>query len=256
MNSISDDSTEIIFGHHAALAVLEADDAPQKVNKIFLQRGLHNSGIKEAVKLARAKKLVIQDAPKQKLDELSNNGNHQGIVLTVTPFAYTQLPDLLQRLKDQQQTPFFVILDNLNDPHNFGSILRTADAVGVNGVIIPKRRSVGVTSVVAKTSTGAIEHMPIVRVTNLVRTIQDLKEQGIWIFGTDMQGSDYRTWNAQGPIALVIGNEGSGLSTLVKKQVDQMLTIPMVGHVQSLNASVATGVLLYQAFSSRESANR
>lgn len=256
MNSTSNsqiNQAEIIFGHHAALAVLQADDAPQKVNKIFLQRGLHNDGIKAAVKIARAKHLVTQDAPKQKLDELSQNGNHQGIVLTVTPFLYTPLADLLAQLQQRQEEPFFLILDNLNDPHNFGSILRTADAVGVNGIIIPKRRSVGVTSVVAKTSTGAIEHLPIVRVTNLVRTIQDLKEQGIWIFGTDMHGSDYRTWNAQGAIALVIGNEGKGLSPLVKKQVDQMLTIPMIGHVQSLNASVATGVLLYQAFSSRES---
>ncbi|UQS84330.1 23S rRNA (guanosine(2251)-2'-O)-methyltransferase RlmB [Bombilactobacillus thymidiniphilus] len=241
----------MIFGKHATLAVLRAQNAPQKVNKIFLQHGLHNDAMTEVVQIARQQHLVIQDAPKTKLDDLADNGNHQGIVLTVTPFAYTELSDLLQLLQNKQELPFFVILDNLNDPHNFGSILRTADAVGVNGIIIPKRRSVGVTSVVAKTSTGAIEHLPIVRVTNLVQTIKELKERGIWIFGTDMQGTDYQKWNAKGAVALVIGNEGKGLSPLVKKQVDQMLTIPMVGHVQSLNASVAAGVLLYQALRSR-----
>lgn len=170
----------------------------------------------------------------------------------VSPFAYVELDTLLEQLHANQQEPFFLILDNLNDPRNFGSILRTADAVGVNGVIIPKRRASGVTGLVAKTATGAIEHLPIVRVTNLVQTIQQLKAAGIWIFGTDMTGTDYRHWNAQGPIALVIGNEGKGLSTLVKQQVDQMLTIPMIGHVQSLNASVAAGILLYQAFTSRK----
>ena len=201
---------------------------------------------------AQALHLVVQAVPKNKLDDLSDHGNHQGVVVTVSPFAYVELDTLLEQLHANQQEPFFLILDNLNDPRNFGSILRTADAVGVNGVIIPKRRASGVTGLVAKTATGAIEHLPIVRVTNLVQTIQQLKAAGIWIFGTDMTGTDYRHWNAQGPIALVIGNEGKGLSTLVKQQVDQMLTIPMIGHVQSLNASVAAGILLYQAFTSRK----
>ena len=201
---------------------------------------------------AQALHLVVQAVPKNKLDDLSDQGNHQGVVVTVSPFAYVELDTLLEQLHANQQEPFFLILDNLNDPRNFGSILRTADAVGVNGVIIPKRRASGVTGLVAKTATGAIEHLPIVRVTNLVQTIQQLKAAGIWIFGTDMTGTDYRHWNAQGPIALVIGNEGKGLSTLVKQQVDQMLTIPMIGHVQSLNASVAAGILLYQAFTSRK----
>ncbi|RHW45082.1 23S rRNA (guanosine(2251)-2'-O)-methyltransferase RlmB [Bombilactobacillus bombi] len=255
MNSISNNinQAEIIFGYHATIAILQAENAPQKVNKIFLQKGLHSEKIAAIVKIARAKHLVIQDTPKTRLDELTNHGNHQGIVLTVTPFEYVDLAQLLQDLRGRNEEPFFLILDNINDPHNFGSILRTADAVGVNGIIIPKRRAVGVTSVVAKASTGAIERLPIARVTNLVQTIKQLKEQNIWIFGTDMNGTDYRQWNARGAIALVIGNEGKGLSPLVKQQVDQVLTIPMIGKVQSLNASVATGVLLYQAFTSRES---
>lgn len=253
MNTDSDNQAEIIFGHHAAVATLKAPNSAQKINKVFLQKGLRSDKIAEVMKLAKKNRLVIQDVPKKKLDEMSNFGNHQGIVLTVTPFAYAEVDDLFANAKAKGQDPFFLVLDNLNDPHNFGSILRTADAVGVNGVIIPKRRATGVTSVVAKTSTGAVERIPIARVTNLVRTIKQLKKQGIWFFGTAMEGTDYRKWNAKGAIALVIGNEGKGISPLVMKQMDQILTIPMIGKVQSLNASVSAGVLMYQAFTSRES---
>ena len=144
-----------------------------------------------------------------------------------------------------------MILDELADPHNLGSILRTADAAGVHGIIIPKRRSVGLTSVVAKTSTGAIEHVPVARVTNLVQVAKELQKRGVWLFGTDMQGTDYRRWDAKGAVALVIGNEGKGISPLLKKTCDEMLTIPMIGHVQSLNASVAASLLIYQGFATR-----
>ena len=150
-----------------------------------------------------------------------------------------------------KENPFFLILDSLEDPHNFGSILRTADATGVDGVIIPKHRAVGITPIVVKTSTGAVEHVPITRVTNLQQTISQLKEQGFWIFGTDMQGVNYREWNASGSVALIIGNEGKGMAPGLKKEVDQMLTIPMTGHVQSLNASVAASLLMYEAFFKR-----
>ena len=143
------------------------------------------------------------------------------------------------------------MLDSIEDPHNLGSILRTADATGVDGIIIPKRRATGLTSVVAKTSTGAIDYVPVARVNNLVQTAKILKKRGYWLFGTDMKGTDYRLWNSNGKTVLVIGNEGKGISRLLKEQMDQMLTLPMVGHVQSLNASVATGVLLYQMLNSR-----
>ncbi len=253
MHTISNKGlSEVVFGIHAVQELLKSDRALQKVNKVYLQKNLHSGSLTRINQRAQALHLVVQAVPKNKLDDLSDHGNHQGVVVTVSPFAYVELDTLLEQLHANQQEPFFLILDNLNDPRNFGSILRTADAVGVNGVIIPKRRASGVTGLVAKTATGAIEHLPIVRVTNLVQTIQLLKAAGIWIFGTDMTGTDYRHWNAQGPIALVIGNEGKGLSTLVKQQVDQMLTIPMIGHVQSLNASVAAGILLYQAFTSRK----
>ena len=144
-----------------------------------------------------------------------------------------------------------MILDGIEDPHNLGSILRTADAAGVHGIIIPKRRAVQLTATVAKTSTGAIEHVPVARVTNLAAVVESLKKRGVWIFGTDMSGEDYRRWDAKGATALIIGNEGKGISPLLKKKVDGMLTIPMIGHVQSLNASVAASLLIYQGYNSR-----
>jgi 23S rRNA (guanosine2251-2'-O)-methyltransferase len=179
---------------------------------------------------------------------MSNQGVHQGLILAITPYEYLSLPELMAQSKEN---PFYLILDNLEDPHNFGSILRTADASGVDGIIIPKHRAVGITPVVVKTSTGAVEHVPVARVTNIHQAIKELKEKGFWIFGTDMKGTSYSKWNAQGSIALIIGNEGRGMSEGLKKEVDEMLTIPMVGHVQSLNASVAAGLLMYEAFRQR-----
>ena len=172
-------------------------------------------------------------------------------MLSIAAYAYATIDDLFAKAAEKDEAPFFLVLDSIEDPHNLGSILRTADAAGVHGIIIPKRRAVQLTSVVAKTSTGAIEHVPVARVTNLVQTVEQLKERGLWVFGTDMDGKDYRRWDAAGPTALIIGNEGKGISPLLKKTVDETLTIPMVGHVQSLNASVAASLLIYQAFNSR-----
>lgn len=239
-----------VIGKHAALETLRKHDA-HKINKIFLQDALKADFVSEVVKLAKKKGIIIQNTPKAKLDLLSDNGNHQGIILAIAPFEYADLEAVFALAKSKDEAPFILILDNLEDPHNLGSIMRTADAVGVHGIIIPKHRAVGLTSTVAKTSTGAIEHVPVVRVTNLTQTIKKLKAQGLWIFGTDMQGTDYRRWDATGPIGLVIGNEGKGISPIIKKEMDQTLTIPMVGHVQSLNASVAAATLMYQAFDSR-----
>ena len=190
-------------------------------------------------------------SPKQKLDLMSDHGNHQGVLLAMTPYAYATLDDLFKHAADKGEDPFFLLLDNLEDPHNLGSILRTADASGVHGIIIPKHRAVGLTSAVAKVSTGAIEYVPVARVTNLAQTIKILKDRGMWIFGTAMDGQDYRQWDAKGSTAIVIGNEGKGISPGIAKLMDATIAIPMVGHVQSLNASVAAGILMYQAFASR-----
>ncbi|MDR3190429.1 MAG: 23S rRNA (guanosine(2251)-2'-O)-methyltransferase RlmB [Lactobacillaceae bacterium] len=239
---------EFVFGRHAAVEALKGDT---EINKVWLQPGIQEQMHNEIIALAKQRGLVIQDAPKAKLDELVDDQNHQGVVLSISAFKYATLDDLFANAAAKDEAPFFLILDSIEDPHNLGSILRTADAAGVHGVIIPKRRAVQLTATVAKTSTGAIEHVPVTRVTNLVNTVNELKERGLWIFGTDMDGKDYRQWDATGATALIIGNEGKGIAPLLKKSVDETLTIPMVGHVQSLNASVAASLLIYGAFNSR-----
>ena len=240
--------TDFVIVRHPAMAALKSG---QDINKVFVQSGLKADAIREIITLAKNKNIVVTQVPKTKLDTLADGQNHQGIVLAVAAFKYATLDDLFAKAQSKGEAPFFLILDGLEDPHNLGSILRTADAAGVHGVIIPKRRAVQLTATVAKTSTGAIEFVPVCRVTNLAQTVDELKERGLWIFGTDMQGQDFRTWDAKGPTALVIGNEGKGISSLVKKKCDAMLTIPMIGHVQSLNASVAASLLIYQGFTSR-----
>lgn len=245
---MSKEKDDIVFGRHPAVEVLKSD---RDINKVFLQDGLSGSKMDEIHKLAKKRKVQISYVPKNKLDKLVDNKNHQGVVVTASPVDYASLEDLFKVAEEKGEDPFFIMLDGVEDPHNLGSILRTADATGVHGVIIPNRRAVGLTSTVSKASTGAIEHVPVARVTNLNQTIAELKDKGFWIFGTDMDGTDYRQWNVSGSIVLVIGSEGEGLSRLVKENVDQMLTIPMVGHVQSLNASVASSVLMYEVYRKR-----
>lgn len=243
---------DIVFGRHPAVEVLKSK---RDINKVFLQDGLSGGKMNEIHKLATKQKVQVSYVPKSKLDKLVDGKNHQGVVVTASPVEYATLDELYQVAEDKGEDPFFILLDGVEDPHNLGSILRTADATGVHGVIIPNRRAVGLTSTVSKASTGAIEHVPVVRVTNMTQTINELKDRGFWIFGTDMDGTDYREWNVEGAIGLVIGSEGNGISHLVKENVDQMLTIPMVGHVQSLNASVASSVLMYEVYRKRHPLN-
>ena len=238
-----------VFGYHAVAEALKEG----RGNKLFLSEEARGEKIDRLKEMAREQAVPVKWVPKQKLDTISEQGVHQGMILAITPYQYLTLDELLVQTKEQ---PLYLILDNLEDPHNFGSIMRTADASGVDGIIIPKHRAVGITPIVVKTSTGAVEHIPVARVTNLTQAVQQLKKAGFWIFGTDMSGSDYRTWNAQGAVGLIIGNEGRGMGEGLKKEVDQMLTIPMTGHVQSLNASVAAGLLMYQAFTSRNGASQ
>lgn len=233
-----------VFGHHAVLEALKEG----RGNKLFVSEDARGPKIDQLKELAQEQSVPVKWVPKQKLDTMSDAGVHQGMVLAITPYQYLSLEALVAQAKPE---PFFVILDNLEDPHNFGSILRTADAAGVDGIIIPKHRAVGITPVVVKTSTGAVEHIPVARVTNLSSAVKELKEKGFWIFGTAMTGTNYRHWNAQGSVALIIGNEGRGMGAGLAKEVDEMLTIPMIGHVQSLNAGVAAGLLIYEAFMKR-----
>lgn len=239
---------EFVIGRHPAREVLQSD---RDVNKVFLQDGLSSGKISELFDLAKARGIQVSFVPKSKLDSLSDEGNHQGVVVTASPVDYYSLDELLAEAREDTDEPFFIMLDGVEDPHNLGSIMRTADAAGVNGIIIPNRRAVGLTSTVAKASTGAIEHVPVARVSNLNNTIKKLKDEGFWFFGTDMNGKDYRQWNTQGAIVLVIGNEGEGLSRLVKENMDEVLKIPMTGHVQSLNAGVASAILMYEVYRQR-----
>lgn len=239
---------DFVIGKHAVLETLKSD---RDINKLFLQEGAGGEKIGEILEAAKERRIQIQLVPKAKLDLLSDQGTHQGVMLATAAFQYATLDDLFAVAAEKGEDPFFLILDGVEDPHNLGSILRTADASGCHGIIIPKRRAVGLTGTVAKASTGAIEHVPVVRVTNLSQTISELKERGVWIFATDMQGQDYQQWDASLPLALIIGNEGKGVSRLLKEGADGLITIPMVGHVQSLNAGVAAGLLMYEVFRKR-----
>lgn len=239
---------DFVFGRHA---VVEALQTPDRVNRVFIQEGTSSRDAAKVIELAREKGIQVQTVPKTKIEALVGNAVHQGLVASIAAYEYADLEDVFKKAEEKGEDPFIVILDGVEDPHNLGSILRTADATGVHGIIIPKRRSASLTATVAKASTGAIEHVPVVRVTNLTQTIEQLKARGIWVFGTDMNGTDYRKWNTSGPLAIVMGNEGKGVSRIVKESVDEMVTIPMVGHVQSLNASVASALMMYEVFRNR-----
>lgn len=239
---------EIIGGKNPVLEALRAD---RDVNKIWIAEGVQKKGITEILELAKEKKVLVQFVPKKKIDSLTDS-NHQGIAAAVAAYNYAELDDLFEAAAGRSEDPFFLILDELEDPHNLGSIMRTADAIGVHGLIIPRRRAVGLTAVVAKASTGAIEHVPVVRVNNLSQTVDELKKRGLWIAGTDAKESaDYRTMDAKLPLAVVIGSEGKGMSRLLREKCDFLYQLPMVGHVTSLNASVAASLLMYEVYRKR-----
>ncbi|SDC52712.1 23S rRNA (guanosine2251-2'-O)-methyltransferase [Pelagirhabdus alkalitolerans] len=241
-------SDEWIIGKNP---VLEALKSGRTINKLFLADHLNQNATQQIYKLAKEQKIVIKQVPKKKLDQMVD-GQHQGIVAAVAAYDYATLDELFERAASKGEEPFFVLLDEIEDPHNLGSILRTADAVGVHGVIIPRRRAVGLTSTVAKTSAGAIEYVPVARVTNMAQTIDELKAKNVWVVGTEMDASeDYRQLPNDLPIALVIGNEGKGISRLVKEKCDWTIQLPMQGTVSSLNASVAGSLLMYEIYRKR-----
>lgn len=246
---MAESSKEIIAGKNP---VLEALRSTRDINKIWIAEGVKKSGINELLRLAKERGIIVQFVPKKKIDQLSSE-NHQGIVASVAAYNYAELDDLFKLAEARGEDPFFIILDELEDPHNLGSIMRTADAVGAHGIIIPKRRSVSLTAVVAKASTGAIEYIPTVRVNNLSQTVEELKERGVWIAGTDAKGSiDYRQMDATIPLAIIIGSEGRGMSRILKEKCDFLYNLPMIGHVTSLNASVAASLLMYEVFRKRQ----
>jgi 23S rRNA (guanosine2251-2'-O)-methyltransferase len=231
--------------------VIEALKSERDINKIWIAEGSNRGQMNLITSLAKEGNVLVQFVPKKKIDQMVE-GNHQGVVAQVAAYEYAEVDDILAAAEKRNEAPFIILLDELEDPHNLGSILRTADAVGAHGVIIPKRRAVGLTATVAKASTGAIEYIPVARVTNLARTIDELKDRGVWIVGTDAKGKeDYRNVDGKMSIGLVIGSEGRGMGRLVKEKCDFLLHLPMQGKVTSLNASVAASLLMYEVYRKR-----
>ncbi|HIT60724.1 MAG TPA: 23S rRNA (guanosine(2251)-2'-O)-methyltransferase RlmB [Candidatus Fimousia stercorigallinarum] len=235
--------TTMIEGRNA---VQEAIRSGKPIDKLYVLDGCTDGPIRSIVRAARKKDVLIQFVKKERLDQISQTGKHQGVVAYTAAYEYSDIEDMF-RLADQKgEDPFLILLDEIEDPHNLGAIIRTANLAGAHGVIIPKRRAVGLTATVAKTSCGALNYTPVAKVTNLSKTIEELKERGLWFVCADMDGERMYDLNLTGPIGLVIGNEGSGVSKLVKQHCDFVASIPMKGDIDSLNASVAAGVLAYE----------
>lgn len=238
-----------IEGRNSVLELLESN---KDINKIFIAKGEKHGSINKIISIAKEKKIVIAEVDRAKLNQMAMSDNHQGVIAIVPPFNYCEVDDILNLSKAKEEKPFILILDGIEDPHNLGSIIRTAETAGVHGIIIPKRRAATVNSTVYKVSAGAAEHVKIARVNNLNETIKYLKENDIWICGTDMDAkSYYYNEKFDGPIAIVIGSEGFGMSRLVKENCDFLVKIPMKGKITSLNASVSAGIVIYEVVKQR-----
>ncbi len=227
-------------------AVLEALRSGKPMDKLYVLDGCQDGPIRTIVREAKKHDVILQFVTKERLNQLSETGKHQGVIAHAAAYEYAQVEDMLELAKSRGEDPFIFLLDNIEDPHNLGAIIRTANLAGAHGVIIPKRRAVGLTATVARTSAGALNYTPVARVTNLKKTVEDLKKQGLWFVCADMDGTVMYDLDLKGPIGLVIGNEGEGVSRLMKENCDFVAGIPMKGDIDSLNASVAAGVLAYE----------
>lgn len=237
-------------------AVLELLESGKDINKIFITKGERHGSINKIISMAKENKVILVEKEKRQMEEIAQTQNYQGVIALVPPFEYCEVEDILQEAKQKGEDPFVLILDGIEDPHNLGSIIRTAETAGVHGVIIPKRRAATVNSTVNKVSAGAVQHMKIARVTNISDTIELLKKEGLWICGTDINTKTYYyDQDLTGAIGIVIGNEGNGISQKVKKNCDFLVKIPMKGKVTSLNASVSTGIVIYEAVKQRWEGN-
>lgn len=227
-------------------AVIEAFRAGKPIDKLFILNGCQDGPVRSIIREAKKYDIIINYVEKERLDQISETGKHQGVIAYAAAYEYAEVEDLLKLAEEKGEPPFLILLDNIEDPHNLGAIIRTANLAGAHGVIIPKRRAVGLTATVAKTSAGALNYTPVAKVTNLTKTIEELKEKGIWFVCADMGGETMYKLDLKGPIGLVIGSEGEGVSRLVKEKCDFTASIPMKGDIDSLNASVAAGVLAYE----------
>jgi len=237
--------------------VLEALKHGTTIHKILIAKGAGKGSVIEITAKARERRVPVQEVERNYLDKLVQDTNHQGVAALIPAREYVEVDDILKRAREAGEDPFILVLDEIEDPHNLGAILRTADATGVHGVIIPKRRAVGLTATVSKASAGAVEYVPVARVTNLARTIEELKEEGCWVAAADLDGEMlWHNKNLSGPLVCIIGSEGKGVSRLLKQKSDFLVRIPMKGRVSSLNASVATAVLCYEVLRQKEKVHR
>lgn len=232
-------------------AVMEALKGSSRINRLMVADGSSEGSIRELIAVAKEKGVPVQFLERSKLDSMAKGIRHQGVLAQVSPVEYVELEDILSKAREKQEDPFIILLDELEDPHNLGAILRSADAAGAHGVLIPKRRSCPLSATVAKTSAGAVEHVPVARIGNIVQTIKALKEDGLWVAGADMDGKNYYEADLTGPLLLVVGSEGQGIGRLVKEQCDFIVRIPMLGAINSLNASVAGSVLMFEVTKQR-----
>ncbi|MGM9937389.1 MAG: 23S rRNA (guanosine(2251)-2'-O)-methyltransferase RlmB [Candidatus Ornithomonoglobus sp.] len=239
---------DIIFGRGPVTEALKADRA---IDKLLIKSGPYAKSLVPVIDMAKKKGIVIQQADPARLDKMAEGGNHQGVIAMVSAYEYVSVKDILNKARDKGESPFVIICDKITDPHNLGAIIRTANCVGATGVIIPKRNSVGVNSVVMKTSVGAAEYTPVAKVTNIAATIEELQKEGLWITAADMDGQSMYDIDFKGAIGIVVGSEGSGISRLVREKCDFIASIPMKGEINSLNASVAASVLMYEALRQR-----
>lgn len=246
LDKIFDDQIE---GRNAVLELLESD---KDINKIYITKGELKGSINKIIAIANEKKVIIVQKDKKQMDMMAQSENYQGVIAVVPPYEYSEVEDILELAKERNEEPFILILDGIEDTHNLGAIIRTAETAGVHGIIIPKRRAAQVNSTVSKVASGALEYMKVARVNNITDTISKLKDKGIWICGTAIDAEKYYyDQNLTGPLAIVIGNEGKGISELVKRNCDFLVKIPMKGKVTSLNASVSTGIIVYEAVKQR-----
>ena len=248
MQNNEERSGNIICGRNP---VLEAVRSGREIDRLLVAHGVSGGSVTAIIAKCRAKGILIKEVSPQKLDYYCGGANHQGVAVMFAAQEYATVGDILASAEERNEKPFIIICDEIEDPHNLGAIVRTAEACGVHGIIIPKRRSASLNATVAKAASGALEYMPVARVTNIANTIDELKSRGIWVFGADMDGEDYTETDFDVPCAIVIGNEGSGIGALTAKKCDKIISLPMFGKINSLNASVAAGVLMYGAVRKR-----
>lgn len=242
-------ASNLIFGRNPCL---EAVRSGREIDKLLIAHGVSGGTITAIIAKCKEKGILIKEVSPKKLDMLCGGQNHQGVAVSFAAQKYFEVSDILETAKEKGETPFIIICDEIEDPHNLGAIIRTAECCGAHGIIIPKRRSASLNATVAKSACGALEYMKVARVTNIAATINELKENGVWVFGADMDGKDYTYFDYSIPCAIVIGNEGKGIGELTAKRCDEIISLPMFGNINSLNASVAAGVLMYEIVRKRK----